>query len=88
MTTLKQVRAALDGLADSVSARDGGFTARRGFFYTHGYTADRFVAAVKTAVPGAVVTDSGEVWKPFRGGAAVGQQSHWFVKFRVENPPG
>ncbi|MCR4301815.1 MAG: hypothetical protein NUV51_09410 [Sulfuricaulis sp.] len=79
MTTLKQVRNALS--ADTYSAKNGVFTVRRGFFYTHGRTAESFVEAVKRAFPAAVILDSGEVWKAFRGGATTANQSHWYVKF-------
>lgn len=81
MTTLKQVRDAIS--ADTYSLRAGIFTVRRSFFYTAGRTADQFAAAVKAAFPTAVVIDSGEVWKPFRGGQSVANGSHWFVKFSV-----
>ncbi len=38
---------------------------------------------VRAAFPQAVVLDSGEVWKPFVGGAPLAKSSHWFVKFTV-----
>jgi len=66
---------------DSCSKRSDVFTARKSFFYTHGYTADKFVDRVLKAFPDAIILDSGEVWKPFRGGASIAKQSHWFVKF-------
>lgn len=76
-------------VADTVSYRDGVYTARREFFYTHGRTADGFAAEIRAAVPRAVIIDCGEVWKPFRGGAPTHRSSHWWVKFRVDydNPP-
>lgn len=80
-TTLTQVRDAIR--ADTTSVKHGIFTVRKGFFYTGGYTASRFEAAVKASFPTAVIVDSGEVWKSFRGGASVAQSSHWFVKFSV-----
>lgn len=73
---------------DQVSLRYGVFTVRRGFFYTHGFTADGLVANVKAAFPNACIIDSGEVWKPFRGSASVAQQSHWFVKFTLNEIEG
>ena len=79
MLSVKQVRDAL--CVDSVSKRNGLFTVRRGFFYTHGRNAEYLVNAVKRAFPGVQVRDFGEVWKPFRGGASVAAQSHWFVVF-------
>jgi len=79
--TLKQLRETFS--ADSYSVKNGVFTVRRGFFYSGGFTADMFVAKVKATFPKAVIVDSGEVWKSFRGSASVAQQSHWFVKFTV-----
>ncbi len=80
-TTVKQVREVL--WPDSTSVSKGVFTVRWGFFYTHGRTTSEFVAHVKAAFPDARVLDSGEVWKPFRGGATTAHSSHWFVKFTV-----
>jgi hypothetical protein len=82
--TLTQVRDALSTGADSVSYRKGIFTARRGFFYTHGYTAEKFVANIRRQVPGAQVLTSGEVWKNFSGRAPLNKQSHWFATFTVK----
>ena len=59
------------------------FTVRRGFYYTHGFTAEKLVEQVKCAYPHATILDSGEIWKPFKGGASVARQSHWFVKFTL-----
>ena len=77
---------------DSISKRGDVFTARKGFFYTSGKTAEDFAQSIESQVKQifrnrkiAVIEDSGEVWKPFRGGATISQSSHWFVKFRVEN---
>lgn len=81
---LKDVKAAVS--ADSCSRKtlpDGtvAFTVRRGFFYTNGRTAAHFAEIVKIALPNVRIIDSGEVWRPFRGGASTAQQSHWFVTF-------
>lgn len=81
MTSTADVRAALN--VSTVSVKHGVFTIRKGFFYTGGYTEQMLAAAVKKAFPTAVILDSGSVWKAFRGGASVAQQSHWFVKFSV-----
>jgi len=80
---LREVRDKLSGIADMVSAKGNVFTARLGFFYTHGYDADKMAARIVAAIPGAKVIDKGEVWKPFRGGAGIAQQSHWWVRFEV-----
>jgi hypothetical protein len=68
---------------DMVSLKHGVFTARRTFFYTHGKTAQILVNAITDAFPTAEILESGEIWKPFRGGAPVAKQSHWFVKFTI-----
>lgn len=69
--------------ATTVSVSKGVYTARRSFFYTKGRTAADFAAEVKAAVPGAVIIDFQEVFKAFRGGASVANQSHWWVKFTL-----
>lgn len=70
--------------ADSIGKnKDGNIVLRKGFFYTHGKTAEGFASTVTEALeacsmPGSVI-DSGEVYKAFRGGASVANQSHWYV---------
>lgn len=81
--TSAMVRDKLLGYVDTVSLRKGVFTARRGFFYTHGFTADAFARTIERHVPGATVLDSGMVWKAFRGGATVAEGSHFWAKFTV-----
>jgi hypothetical protein len=71
--------------ADSISQKDGVYLVRKGFFYTHGKGTEDFETRVKEIFPEAIILDSGEVWKPFRGGASVGKQSHWWVKFKLPN---
>lgn len=76
-------------LRDCVSAdsygrtREGNLIVRRGFYFTHGETAedfrDRVVSQLTACDVEAHVVDYGEVWKPFRGGASVAQSSHWYV---------
>ena len=68
---------------DQVTLNKGVVTVRRGFFYTHGRTAEGLKNEVFKAFPDAEVVDCGQVWKSFRGGASVASQSHWFVKFKV-----
>lgn len=84
-TLLGEIRDLLP--VDSLSHRDGVFTAREGFFYTHGKTSLDLVALVTQTLEehgfSVEVDDSGEVWKDFRGGAPVGRSSHWFVKFKI-----
>ena len=79
--TRKDVKEAL--CVDQVVLSKGIFTVRHGFYYTHGFTAEKLVEHVKCAYPHATILDSGEIWKPFKGGASVARQSHWFVKFTL-----
>ncbi len=82
----KQIRTAIGGLVDTLSQKNGVWTARREFFYTHGVTAQQIADQITAVVPGAVVTETAEVWKPFRGGASTACSSHWLVRFTVPVP--
>ena len=65
----------------------GNIMVRKGFFYTHGYTAEKFEASVKSALDKAgikyEIVDRGEHWVAFRGGASTSQQSHWYVEIKL-----
>lgn len=78
----KTVRSLLH--ADQITAhKNGTFTARDEFFYTHGRTEQDLIDKVLAAFPQATILSSGEIWKPFRGGASTQQSSHWFVTFSL-----
>ena len=77
----KEIRSRI--MPDTVSMKGGIYTIRDGFFYTGGRTADDLVNKVRRAFPRARIIDSGEVWMPFKGGASVANQSHWYVKFTL-----
>lgn len=79
MSSLEEIKDAIG--ADTLSFREGIFTARRGFFYSHGGSSNQFAEKIRNRIKNAVILDHGEVWKPFRGGAPVAKQSHWWVKF-------
>lgn len=86
-TTNPTVRTRLAGVADSVSGpKDGVYTARRGFFYRNGGTADGFAASIVRVLPQAVIVETGEKWTSFNGGAPVSKQSHWWVTFTLAGP--
>jgi len=70
--------------ADTISKKNGIITVRKSFFYTHGYTAEQFADRVKQHFPNAQIVSLDEVWKDFRGGATVANQSHWRVDFRLD----
>lgn len=69
--------------ADTISRKDDVITVRKSFFYSMGKTANDFVNKVKQAFPEAEIMDSGKRWVAFRGGASVANQSHWWVKFKL-----
>jgi hypothetical protein len=77
------------GHPDSFSCRNGVYTVRRGFFYRGRATAEGVAQSILKrlveALPDHTITivGHGEEWKPFRGGAPVAKQSHWWVKFTV-----
>lgn len=85
--SIKAVREALGSYVDSIGKNKAGdIVVRKGFFYTHGMDSERFsshcLKRIREAGFDVIVMDSGEVWKPFRGGASVACSSHWYVTFR------
>jgi hypothetical protein len=81
MATIKEIKEKIH--ADAYSLKNNVFTLRWGFFYKMGKTTELHRNKVLEAFPDAVIVDSGEVWKPFRGGSSVANSSHWFVKFTL-----
>lgn len=57
---------------------------RCGFYYRNNFTSEMFANKVSRVLTEANLTfkvvDHGEVWKPFRGGARLADQTHWWVK--------
>lgn len=83
MTLIKQIRDKIH--ADQISRRrDGTVILRKGFFYKAGGTADLFADRIRAALTGhniaGKVVNYGEIWRPFRGGATLANQSHWYVE--------
>ena len=64
------------------SKRTGELTFRKGFFYTHGGSAEKYAGAIKKVFPGAKITGTGDIWKPFKGGGSLKTQSHFQVRFK------
>lgn len=79
--TAKAIRDTLS--VDTVSVKNGVYTVRRGFFYPHGKTSQNLADRVLEVYPTATIIEHSEVWKPFRGGASIPNQSHWYVKFTL-----
>lgn len=81
--TVNWIRENVIGI-DTISKRNGIFTARRGFFYTCGGSSEDLACTIERDIPGAVVIAQGQQWTPFRPGAPLNRSSHWWVKFTVE----
>jgi len=83
--TFKQVKEALSYSVDQVSKlKNGNIIVRKGYFYRNGMVCDKFkdriVASLTAAGIVANVVDFGDRWMPFRGGASVARQSHFYVE--------
>jgi hypothetical protein len=68
---------------DQITRKGEVWTARRGFFYRFGGSAEKYSEGVKKAFPDATILENGEFKAPFRGGAPISRSSHWFVKFTI-----
>jgi hypothetical protein len=60
----------------------GAYKAMWGYFYTYGRTAEKYAERIKQIYPDAEIIDTGDNWKPFRGGASLEKQSHFWVAFK------
>lgn len=85
--SIKSVREALGGMADTIGKNKAGeIVVRRGFFYTNGMTSERFGELCLNLLRKAGMTprlvDHNEIWKPFRGSASTANSSHFFATFR------
>lgn len=76
--------------ADSLSVRNGVYTARRGYYHSHGKDSNDFAALIENRVneifDGKKVfklVEHGDHWAPFKAGAPVARQCHWWVKFSI-----
>lgn len=83
--TTNEILEKLEGMRiDAITKkRNGNFVIMRGFFYTNGYTHEKFANSLKSILSDAVIVDSYTIWKPFRGGASVKTQSHFGVEFNL-----
>ncbi len=85
MLDIKKVREACFGLADQIGRKkNGNITLRRGFFYTNGMSSSKLAASAIKRLQDigitATLVDHADVWKPFRGGSALRNQSHFYVE--------
>ena len=73
---------------DSISKnKDGHIVVRKGFYYKHGKSAEAQTAGIKRALDDAgikhTIVKDGEHNAPFRGGASVGRQSHFYTHIKL-----
>lgn len=87
LSALQIVKAAIR--ADSIGKnKDGNIVIRQGYFYRIGKTVDNLEARIRAGLSRRndiefKVLGSGDHWAPFRGGASLVNQSHWWVVVRV-----
>lgn len=76
-----------DQISKSPKDGDNVFIFRRGFFYSHGGTSEKFAAKVDSMLTNAGIDhkmlENGEHWAPFRGGAGVKASTHWWCKVQI-----
>lgn len=81
---MKHIKTALEMVADTVGRSKGDIVVRRGFFYKHGMTSQKFAAQVDAALEKAGLTarvqDHGEKYVGFCGGQTVAQGSHFWAR--------
>ncbi len=70
--------------ANTISKKNGVYTARWGFFYKMGRSPETQANKVMDKYPNATIVDKEEIYKPFRGGSSIANSSHFFVKFSPE----
>lgn len=83
---MKQIKAALETVADTVGRSKGDIVVRRGFFYKMGQNSEKFAARVDAALEKAGVSERvvchGTKDAAFRGGQTVAQGSHFWAIVR------
>jgi hypothetical protein len=59
------------------------FTFRKSYFYRNELAGLSYINAIKNALPGVNIIDSGEYQTSFRGNGTIEQIPHWWVKFKI-----
>ena len=77
-------------VADQISRkRDGSIVFRDGYFYRHGQTPeqfrDRIIASMDKTGLKFTVTDFGDHWAAFNGGASLARSSHFYVEIKIDS---
>lgn len=82
----KEVRELVGREVDTLSQRDGVFTAKKSYYWGITSNGDAFANKILALVPNSKMVDRGNHWAPFHGGARAGspQDSYFYVKFTIE----
>lgn len=86
-SVIQTIRNNVTGVDQLSRDSEGNLVFRKGFYYTFGDSADTFADRISNKlnelnIPHTII-DRGQVWKPFKGGATIKNQSHWWVKVKV-----
>lgn len=86
-SVIQTIRNNVTGVDQLSRDSEGNLVFRKGFYYTNGNSADTFADRISNKlnelnIPHTII-DRGQVWKPFKGGATIKNQSHWWVKVKV-----
>jgi len=66
----------------TISKRDGTIEIRRGYFYRHGMTTEKFENRILKEIPTAKIVDSGDNWQPWP------KDSYFWVRIQLTEPIG
>lgn len=78
-------------MADQISKdREGNYIFRKGYYYRPSKMspddwAEKISKRLQEAGINNSIVDLGDIWKPFKGGASLKAQSHYYVKIKVDN---
>jgi hypothetical protein len=84
----KNLKNDLRAICDTIGKdKEGNITCRRGYFYRHGYTDTLFAEHICNVLNKHNIKydliEHNDIWKVFRGGASIANQSHFLVKFKI-----
>lgn len=72
--------------AGSVTYKDCIYTARWGFYFTGGRSAEKYADRIRKLYRGAVIVETADIWKPFHPSATLARSSHFLVRFSLPGP--
>ena len=85
--TLKDLKNEIEGCDMISRKRNGNILFRKACLYKFGKTTDDFVKRVTDQLDELVMVyepvAQGEHWAPFRRGAGIAKQTHWYLEIKV-----